>query len=280
MEKLRSYFFSDYRAKIQSIWYKRLLYVYLIFRSILWLAHFEVLFGEHSIVYSSPESIGLIKDLAFVLYSNSEVWLSLLFLWALLLVAVLGLVGIRIYFIGDLLLWFLVINIHNKLYPSLTGGDLLLNQFLFFNCVISSVYLKTGTKWNELKILFHNLAIVAIMIQLCLVYLVSGLAKFADTEWLKGRAIISVAQIRHFSLSHFLAYNKVLDPLYVFINYLVMTYQVLFPIVVWVKGIKKSLLLVGVGMHVYIGLVMGLPEFSAIMIIAYVYFWPTKAHIV
>jgi hypothetical protein len=277
LEKLRSHFFFDYRAKIQSIWFKRLLYVYLIIRALFWLAHFDLLFGENSIVFSNARSIGLVKDLAFLLYSNSNVWLSLVFLLALFVLSFASLFGKGFYFFCDLLIWFIVINIHNKLYPSLTGGDLLLNQFLVFNCVVSQSEIKTDSKFNEIKILLHNLAVLSIMFQLSLVYFLSGLAKIGDTEWLEGRAIMAVAQIRHFSLSNFLVYTSVLDPLYIFLNYLVVAYQVLFPILVWFKPIKKPLLLIGLGMHLYIGLVMGLPEFGLIMIIAYVYFWPIKA---
>jgi hypothetical protein len=254
-----------------------LLYVYLIIRAVLWLKHFDLLFGENSIVYINARSIGWVKDLAFILYSNTHVWLSLVFLLALIGLSLVSLFGKGFYFFCDLLIWFIVINIHNKLYPSLTGGDLLLNQFLVFNCVVSQSLLKTNSRFSDLKILLHNLAVLAIMIQLCLVYFLSGLAKIGDTEWLEGRAIMAVSQIRHFSLSDFLAYSSERDPLYILLNYLVVAYQVLFPILVWLKPIKKPLLLLGIGMHVYIGLVMGLPEFGLIMIIAYVYFWPTKA---
>ena len=59
----------------------------------------------------------------------------------------------------------------------------------------------------------------------------------------------------------------------------VMFYQLLFPIVVWIKQIKKIVLFIGIVMHLYIGLVMGLPEFAAIMILSYVFFWPIKTSI-
>ncbi len=275
-EKLISYFFFDYRSKIQSIWFKRLLYIYLIIRTAQWLFHFELLFGENSIIYSKPQSIGFFKDLAFILYSQTEPGLSLVFLIALISISVFHLITTKFSFFGDVLIWFTVLNIHNKLYPSLTGGDLLLNQFLFFNCFISARFIKNETRFNLLRVCIHNVAVLGIILQLCLVYFLSGLAKVGDPEWLNGQAIISVAKIRHFSLYSFLSYNPLLDPLYFFLNYLVLFYQVLFPALVWIGFIKRPLLLIGIGMHVYIGFVMGLPEFSAIMIIAYVYFWPVK----
>lgn len=276
MEKLISYFFFDYRLKFQSIWFKRLLYVYLILRSALWLFHYDLLFGKHSLVVSTPQSIGAIKDLAFILYSHSEIYLSLAALILVLLLSGLNLFMAKAYIVADLFIWLLVLNIHNKIYPSLTGGDLLLNQFMFFNCFICNSFFKKDTWQNTIKVCLHNTAVVAVIIQLCLVYFLSGLAKAGDAEWVSGKALIFISQIQHFSLYSSLKYDPRLDLFYISLNYLVLFYQLFFPILIWIRKIKKPLLIAGILMHLYIGLVMGLPEFSAIMIIAYVYFWPVK----
>jgi hypothetical protein len=245
----------------------------------IWLNHFDLLFGANSIILSTPISIGWFKDLAFILYSHSNVYLSLAFLIAVLCLSVLNLFTSKFSYLSGLILWILVTNIHNKLYPSITGGDLLLNQFLFFNVLISASFIKNESFVSSLRVCFHNLAIVAVMLQLCIVYFLSGLAKIGDIGWISGTAIISVSQIRHFSLYSSLGPDSILNPIYIFLNYLVLFYQLLFPILVWLKKIKKVLLSIGILMHIYIGFVMGLPEFSAIMIIAYVYFWPPKASI-
>jgi hypothetical protein len=57
----------------------------------------------------------------------------------------------------------------------------------------------------------------------------------------------------------------------------VLAYQILFPAVVWFKKIKKPFLILGILMHVYISLVMGLVLFGLIMIICYAIFWEKGA---
>lgn len=253
-----------------------MLYAFVFLKTIYWLCYYELFFGTDSIVYTNPSSAGILKDSVFLLHYTKWQGLGLYFILGTGILSLLGFFFRKPYFIVDFLIWFFISNLNNKIYPALTGGDYLLNQFLFFNCFLSLSFRVNG-KWQDaLKICLHNMAIVAVMIQVCLVYFLSALAKLDDPEWLGGNAIVSVSQIRHFSLYAFLNDDVSFKPLFVFLNYFVLVYQLLFPLFVWIGKLKKFLLITGVLMHVYIALVMGLVEFGAIMILAYVYFWPVK----
>lgn len=256
-----------------------MLYVFLIVKCIYWLFYFDLLFGADSIIYVKSQSIGGLKDLGFLLYLISSPPLNLL---AILLTGGLACILLftkKLQFLLSFILWFLVLNLNNVIYTTLTGGDFLTNQFLFFNCFLS-LTVTPGENWSDqAKVCLHNIACYGIMIQLCLVYFVSALAKVNDSDWFFGKAIIKVSQIEHFSMYSFLSYRKSLDPVLIFLNYVILFYQLSFPIFVWIKKIKKPLLLFGILMHVYIALVMGLIEFGAIMVLAYVYFWPKKQSI-
>lgn len=275
-EKLRSYFFLDFKFKIASLWFKRLLYAYLILRCLQWLSLFEYLFGEQSMVLTQFHSIGIIRNLAFLLYQISSPAYSLAAILIVMLVCIVRFFSIRYTYFFDALLWFLILNIHNKIYPCLTGGDMLLNQFLFFNIFITTKAPKGHEYLTQFKTAFHNLGVTAILLQVCMLYFMAGLAKLGDSEWVEGHAIITISQVRHFS-NFPNNYIEGLNLFYVFLNYLVVLYQLLFPLLVWLNRIKKPLLLIGILMHAYIGFFMGLPEFSAVMVIAYVFFWPHKS---
>jgi hypothetical protein len=250
--------------------------LFLFIKTIYWLCYFGILFGKNSIAFSSPEPIGYFKNLAFLVYNSGSCFLSMGFIIAAAVLSLLNLFQKTIYFIQDFLLWFIVINLNNKIYPTLTGGDYLLNQFLFFNCFLSASFV-VNSKWqNALRICLHNFAVIALIIQVCLVYFLSSLAKLNDHGWLSGEAIIRISQIKHFSVYSFLEYNPGYNPVFIFLNYIVLAYQLLFPLLIWVKKIKKPLLILGILMHLYIALIMGLVEFGAIMILAYVLFWPVK----
>ena len=276
MQTLSTYFFSDYRLQVQTTWFKRLLYCFLLVECCYYFAYFDLFFGENSIVFVSPKTIVFFRSLAFLLYSSRSAGLSFCFISLVFVLSLLNLFSRRFHFISDLLLWFLVVNIHHRIYPALTGGNNLLNQLLFFNWFLSASFIKQPGWKNELRICLHNLGLSAIMVQVCIVYFLSALAKLGDPQWLSGTAIIAISQVQHFSLFSFLSYSKPLAPVFIFFNYFVLFYQLSFPLMIWVKKIKKPLLLIGIGMHLYIAFVMGLVSFGFIMILAYVLFWPSK----
>jgi hypothetical protein len=269
LQKVITYFFDNYRYKLQSLWFKRLLYAFVIIKCIYWLCYYDLLFGENSIVYTEPHSIGFIKDVAFYLYNSTSNNSGYIFIIGAMLLSVLPFIFKKLYFISDFILWLLVMNIANKVYPTLTGGDYLLNQFLLFNC-----FLAFEKNKNNFKIALHNFASIALIIQVCLVYFLSALAKLNNTEWLDGSAISTTLQVQQYSLELF-SHTKQ-NILNTIVNYVVLFYQLFFPVVIWFKKIKKPFLMIGVLMHLFIAFIMGLMSFGFIMILAYVYFYDFK----
>ncbi|PBQ31767.1 hypothetical protein CNR22_08280 [Sphingobacteriaceae bacterium] len=277
MKKLSAYFFSEYHLKTQTVWFKRLLYLFLIIESLYYLAYFDVLFGANSIVTVSSGPIGYFKHLAFILYDSEYTSFGFCFLLAVLCLSLLNLFTVRFALPVNVLLWFLMINIHNRIYPTLTGGSNLLNQLLFFNCFLSATFSEEKTSRNELKICLHNMGLLAIAGQICLLYLYSALAKFEDPQWVSGQAIATISQIQRFSLFSSPDNFRALNPALIFVNYVVLFYQLLFPVFIWISKIKKPLLIIGILMHLYIAFFMGLVSFGFVMILGYVFFWPVKS---
>lgn len=274
MQKLISYFFFDFNLKSQTLYFKRLLYCFLMVKCLYWLCFYDVLFGANSIVFSKPYPVHSISGLAFYLYGLPSATAAYYFIVPVLILSVLNLISTRFYFLSDLIIWLLMVNLHNKIYSTLTGGDYLLNQFLFFNCFLSARFIVTQTQHNSLKLFLHNMGVVAMLVQVCLVYFLSGLAKLGDHNWLSGKAVFLISQVNHFSMYAFPV--KAPEFLFVILNYGVLIYQVTFPLFIWLKPVKKQMILIGILMHLYIAFVMGLTGFGVIMIISYVYFWPFK----
>lgn len=229
-------------------------------------------FGSNSISPVFPFSdLGLLKNIAFFLYRQSHPAMGYFFILSAILLCFLILAGIRLRFIPELLLWLIVINIHNRVYATITGGDNLLNQLLLF-CVFLDD--KQERENKPIVIALHNLAVVAILIQLCFVYGFSAYTKFNDPDWLRGTAVLSITRVHHYSLTSLEDLSYKLPFFFVFLNYLVMIYQGLFPLLIWFNKIKKAFLLIGIGMHLYIIFGMGLVSFGMIMIICYSILWP------
>ncbi len=279
--KALSYFFADFNFKTRSVWFKRLLYVFLLVKCCYWLFYYNLLFGQNSIVYSHPYDIGFFKSLAFFLYNRESPGASLWFIVPLLILCIFSLFKNRIYLLFDFLIWFFVLNIFNKIYPTLTGGDYLLNQLLFFNIFISDKFTSHTVplfmeKKNKMKICAHNFSVLAVIIQICLVYFTSAITKLGNMDWRHGKAVIMASEVNHFTLP-FISHNiDSIAILLVFFNFLVLIYQLLFPLLIWVNKIKKPFIILGILMHLYIAFVMGLVSFGLIMILTYIYFWPAK----
>ena len=276
LQKAISYFFGDFNFKTQSLWFKKALYCFLLIQCCYWLFYYDLLFGVNSIVYTRPYSIGFFKDLAFFLYNRSSPLSSLWFIILLICLCGSALLKFRIHFVFDLVIWWIVLNIHNKIYPTLTGGDYLLNQLLFFTIFITDKFNSGEDKKGQIVKCLHNFGVLAIMIQVCIVYFFSAITKLTDANWLNGTAIIMTSQVDHFSLPFVSDLAKNSGWLFVIMNYIVLIYQALFPLVVWIKKIKKPFIIIGVLMHLYIAFIIGLVSFGLIMILCYIYFWPEK----
>lgn len=276
LQRASHWFFSDYRFSFQSYWFKVMLYVFLLVKSIYWLAFYDVYFGEYAIVYARFYDPSSFRDLAFLLYSSSSPKLAYAFILPLIVLSLLCLKFKSQYFLMDLLSWFLVVNINNKLYPTLTGGDYLLNQFLLFNCFLTASFAQNDRWRTALKKFLHNMAVVSVLVQVCLVYFLSALAKCIDPDWISGRGIGIISMVDHYNLVDKVTTNGLSGLLFVGINYLILFYQLTFPALVWIRRIKRPFIMIGLAMHLYIIFVMGIVEFGTIMIMSYVYFWPFK----
>jgi len=181
----------------------------------------------------------------------------------------------RLPFLFDFLLWFLVLNIHNKIYPTLTGGEYLLNQLLLFNIFISKRFIVSDHWFNSFKKCIHNFACAGIIIQVCFIYLVAGLTKLKDVVWMQGEAVALSSQVEHYNMFNEIKFDY--DSLVAMIfNYIILFYQLLFPLLIWFSKIKKPMIIFGIVFHLYVAFGMGLVSFGMVMLIPYIYLWPAK----
>ena len=124
--------------------------------------------------------------------------------------------------------------------------------------------------------LVHNGALVVIAFQVCIVYACAGWYKIPGSSWQQGTAVYYALHQEFLTswpmLSEALASSSVLV--------LAMTYgtvivQVAFPFALLRRKAKNVLLVLLIGEHIGIGVLMGLPYFSMVMIAADSIFAPT-----
>jgi hypothetical protein len=167
----------------------------------------------------------------------------------------------------SLLVCFLVLYVEKAIFPVLDGGNNI-NHIMLLYLIIPNEK-STSYISEALKKYFVILA----SIQMSLLYFSAGVFKVISPMWQNGTALYYV--LTSYEYSHPLVAEAVwsLSPKwFVLPTYLVMVFQISYPLAMYHKRIKLYYLAFGVLFHVFIGLAMGLPTFAIHMCAIYVIF--------
>ena len=150
--------------------------------------------------------------------------------------------------------------------PAYNGGYLLMMSFAFFMLFMSP----KSRKQSAFQM--SNLAYLACMLQVCLVYVIAGGYKLTGVSWLSGDAVSRVLYLSAFvseaKRDWLLNFPIVLS----FCTYVSLFYQVAFPLLVWFKKLKPIVLTLGLTFHLGLAIVLNLWDFGLAMIFSYVLF--------
>lgn len=114
------------------------------------------------------------------------------------------------------------------------------------------------------------------MAQVCLMYFTAGWAKIMGSDWQSGLALFYILQNKDFSngfFSQMVVSNFFLSSLG---SYFAVCFQAAFPWLIWVPKARGPLIFLGCLLHLSIGVFMGLPLFSLIMCLSYLFFLSEK----
>lgn len=117
--------------------------------------------------------------------------------------------------------------------------------------------------------ILHNGAIIAVALQIFIIYVVAGLSKVKGSQWQDGTAVYY--PLRLDSLSPWPAINDLLvgnGVLVNFVTYFAVFIQLFFPFLLLTRWTRVIALVGIVSMHAGIGILMGLPLFSMAMMAA------------
>jgi hypothetical protein len=108
-------------------------------------------------------------------------------------------------------------------------------------------------------------------IQLCVIYVYTGMEKLKGHPWWKGSAVWGVLgnhQMMLFDLSFLQQWPLIIAAM----THLTLIFEIYFAVLVWIRPLRNYVLLFGLAFHAMIGFSMGLFFFSAGMMSAYVLF--------
>ncbi len=116
---------------------------------------------------------------------------------------------------------------------------------------------------GSLRAWLHNLAVLAIILQVCIVYFVAGFMKIHGESWHNGTALFLISQVEWFSSPS--TREAFTHPVIVTAGaYSTMLFQVWFPIALFSR-FKLAFVAVAMGFHAGIAIAMGLVTFSIVM---------------
>ncbi|MEU0600616.1 HTTM domain-containing protein [Streptomyces sp. NPDC006393] len=125
--------------------------------------------------------------------------------------------------------------------------------------------------------ILHNVALLVIMTEACLIYATAGWYKIQGSRWQDGTAVYYPLHLDYFSpwpgLADLLSSS---GTLMMVVTYGTVIVQVAFPFTLFNRRVKNVLLVAMMTEHAVIAVVLGLPFFSLAMIAADAVFLPTS----
>ncbi|WP_326686267.1 HTTM domain-containing protein [Streptomyces sp. NBC_01795] len=237
------------------------------------------LFGPEGVLPHDEFLHELRESGTFSLYawSSSPAWAEFVFhAGALAALAVLLGIGGRA---GLALHWLFLWSLYQRQSALLDGGDnlayLVIPMLLLTRCY-DRLALSTGLSRRltrhfpgsvrALEAPLHNLGVLAITAQICLVYMVSGLYKVHGQVWQDGTALFYILRVPEFTqpgLSNLVYDNDLLVYLGTYGSVL---FQVYFPLGILVPRLRPWAAAASIAFHLSIALLMGLTSFALTMI--------------
>ncbi|MFH8692876.1 HTTM domain-containing protein [Streptomyces anulatus] len=237
------------------------------------------LFGPESVLPWQDFTDRVAENGSFSLYaiSSSDAWFQIVFHLGIIaaLLVMLG-VGGRIFLAVH---WIFLWSIYERQTVLLDGGDnlaylvipmLLLtrcyDRFSFPSGIGERIVDRLPGQVRATATPLHNIGVLAIALQMCLVYVVSGLYKVQGQMWQDGTALFYVLRVPEFSfpaLSHFVYEN---DFLVFSGTYVTVLFLVYFPLGILVPALRPWAAVMSIGFHLGIGLLMGLTGFALTMV--------------
>ncbi|MGJ9413037.1 HTTM domain-containing protein [Aeromicrobium sp. CF4.19] len=157
-----------------------------------------------------------------------------------------------------------------------SGGDAILRMVLLYLCFTQagafwSLDARRGARAPRLPDWFgatlHNLAVVLIVHQVLTVYVASALWKVQSPVWLDGTAVYFPLQTEAYSPWRELLHPLTsAEPIVLAATWVAVVVQLMFPVLLLYRPTRAVSLLVITGMHLSIGVLMGIMYFSLVMI--------------
>lgn len=223
--------------------------------------------------FSSIAALPTLHDLYLIMTGNVSESSFIHGFFTLQIVATIGLLlGYQTRFFA-LLCWAMQVIVFNSTHLTSYGFDAVLLTLLFYAFIFpTGSYFSLDKKLkpeqyqtaSELLPYYHKV----VQLHVCLIYLATGIAKLHGQSWHDGSGLwdaINQPQFYSVLTSYWQRFFTV-PGVAVVLGMGALLTELLFPVLIWVRGINKVMLLLIVLLHTFIAVVMGLWLFAFVMI--------------
>lgn len=175
-----------------------------------------------------------------------------------------------------LLIYVVTMNLNNRAWAILDGGDNLIQLMLFYMIFMDpslpSDERREGV-FSYASNALTNVAFLMARLQVVAVYVVAGLGKVSGSLWQNGTALYYTLSVDDFSTPFVRGVVAHYPFISVIGSYVTLGYQLAFPWLIWNRRVRPWLMSLGTFIHLQISLVMGLFSFGLAVMTSYVVFF-------
>jgi hypothetical protein len=224
-----------------------------------------LIWGEDSVCIRYGAGDSRLNNLVYALMYNLS-WFKPVFIFHLV-VSFFSIFHFRWVFLFRGLAWLSALWIYYAGINAMNAGYVFMMLLMFFCIPFSSKAAKPF--WAFLS----RLSLLAAGIQVGLIYFYTSMYKLTSWQWLSGEAIYQTFVSDWFSnetirgVAHVMPYF-----ISVIFAYIIMLFQFTFPIIINWKRTRKFAVILGVSIHLYIGIFMHMWDFALAMMVPYTLF--------
>jgi hypothetical protein len=154
---------------------------------------------------------------------------------------------------------------------AINSGDRLLNFFIFI-----SIFLRAGSIQGSIRQTVNNAALIILQMHFCIFYFLNAYGKLISPFWRDGSSFKAIWHLSYYANPNFIPQWFFNSSLSLVTAWLVMVFELMFPVLIWFKISRKPLLVVGLLFHLGIAVLLSLPDFGLTMAIGYLLFYNFK----
>jgi hypothetical protein len=179
--------------------------------------------------------------------------------------------------ISSVLFYVFTWSLYTRSWFLLTGGDNLLYLLAFYLMFADCGQYFSLDAWlrgdkakpdNAYAAMLHNYAMLAIVVQLCLLYFTSAFFKTQGHMWQDGTAIYYILRANEFNLSPWAHHFYDSGAVVTLLTWGTVIFQMSWPFLIWNRHARPVMFIGALTLHSMIGYFMGLVWFSLVMISA------------